>query len=293
MENTNEQNVSGNNNTASVYSDIWGDEPQAETPETPESDDSEGTGEPLEGAAGIDDAGEPEGGDDAEDGAGASEEWEVDGKTYSNEQIAEMVRNGETYKKFNDSMTPLIDRITEYGESVQRYRAIAVTECEKQVKQITEELKRGDIDSREYRSKREYLDKVQRRIGELNDEAEKEKQQRQAAITEARKTNARKVLAMLTQKGWSRQDVQGVFQGVNGVIAEETLLSAMTPEFMELLRDGLTLRAQQSAAAERVKRDIKKNTIKTPVQRPSGDVRAAKPKPGSEEWIRENIWGGK
>lgn len=271
---------------------LFGLEPEAPAPTGTESEDpgtEAGTGTPPEDAADAGgDTGHEGGGEQAEDGAGGGEVWEIDGTEYTAEQVGQAVKDHDMFRRYNESITPLLENIRGYGEQVQRHQTLALTETEKVIQELQARIGSGKLDAREYQAAHMQLVQAQQRMDLLSNAAEQEKVQREKALGAAREHNVRQVVTSLLSAGWSQQDLTLANQLAKTAFKAEVFVDSINPPLMEILRDAAKYRAAQEDAAAKLARQGKK-AVQVNATKPT-PVKKTTTKVGSDEWISKTLW---
>ena len=160
-------------------------------------------------------------------------------------------------------MAPLADSVNEHGEKFERAMLLASTECDKEIEQLEARLASGKLTSQQYQAAHIQLRDARGRKRELEDIANAEKALRDNAINQTRKHNAKQTVMALTKAGWKREHIIAVDALAKKVMPETAYADAISPAFMEIMRDALIYRAGREEAAKKLQ---KKTTtaLKTP-----------------------------
>lgn len=230
---------------------------------------TEGSGEPqLEGSEDGEQH-EPDDSTTTEGGAGdgetegeevteAPEVWEYDGKEYTVDQVGEAIKDREIFQRFNESITPLVEGVRQYGETAKNLQIAAQTETEKAIKELTTRLNSGKLDSREYQQTHQLLVQAKARMDVLESAVQQEKKQREQTLNAARMQNARQVATNLVRAGWTKEQLVEAEQIARGVFTPELYADAFSSALMELIRDAAAHRKTQSAAEAKLREMGKK-----------------------------------
>lgn len=262
--------------------------------ESPESgngappESGEGTADDLPDVS-TDPAGDSGNGESG--GGEESEVWQFDGAEYTQEQVADALKQRGMYERFNQTITPLIASVQSYEETARRLGVMAQTEAEKEIAELQRELASGKLDSRDYQQAHMQLTRAQQRLDILRTAADQESKQRQQTLNEARTHNARQVGVGLIKSGWTMNqinDVQGLAQEF---MTPDQFADSLSAGLMEVLKDALELRRMKTKAADELRGKAKK-AVKvdsapkaTPTKAPKGSG------VGSSEWIGKHFWG--
>lgn len=263
-----------------------------ETPPVVESDEEGGEPAQPEPEATATDPGETSPGDAGGAGEGESV-YQFDGNEYTAEQVAAALKHQTTNEAFSQSIAPLVDNIKQFSEQAQRFQAMAVTETDRQIDELTRALASGQLNAQDYQLAHQQLTQAQTRKGMLEQAAQQTEQKRQQALANARRQNAANVATQLVKKGWTTQNMQQAQAVVQGVMTMDQFADVVNPAFMEILRDAYTYRAQREQAASKLqsqtKKAVKTGKGATPANPPKVKESA---KAGSAEWM-QSLWGAK
>lgn len=263
------------------------------TPEDHESDKS-GAGaqseESEDAAVDItDDGGEAEG--DNEPGEEV-EVWEFNGAQFTADQVSDALKHRETFERFNQSIAPLVDNIKAFGETAERMKVMAVTECERQIAELKKALGSGQLDSRQYQQAHQQLTAAESRKQVLEQAAEQEANQRKQALINARTHNARQVATNLVKSGWTKEQMNQAQALAQQCMTHDQFADSLSPGFMEILRDAAELRAQKAKVAEALQ-DKARKAVKVGSGAPAATTTKKKvAKAGDPDWMAQNFWKG-
>lgn len=271
-----------------VSAAFFGSKPEIESHESDEISDETPLTEPEIATDAITDDGEQDAGNLEPD-----EVWQIDGAEYTQEQVSEALKHRQTFERFNQSITPLIDNIKAFGEVAQRIKVIGITETENQITELNRALASGRLNAQEYQEAHQMLTKALGRKETLEAAAKQEEARRQEALKQAHTHNARLVATELVKKGWSKENIAQVQQLAQQNMRPEQFQEALSVGFMEILRDAFELRAQKEAAAAKLRGKAQK-VLKVggkPAQ--AAPAKVKKSKAGDSDWIAKNFWGAK
>ncbi|CAI1768673.1 Uncharacterised protein [Serratia quinivorans] len=215
----------------------------------------------------------------------ATDTWEYDGREYTNDQIAEAIKGHETYQRFNESIQPLVEGIRQYSQTAQDLKIAATTECEKAIAELQNKLNSGQLDSREYQATHMQLMQAKDRMRIIDGAVQQEKQQREAALNQARQQKARQVVTNLMSSGWSREEIATADALAQTAFTPETYADALSPELMAVLRDAAKHRQSQKVVEERLRAAGKKAVQVKAAKAPTKVVKAEK------KGLASLIWG--
>lgn len=226
--------------------------------------DGKPSGESEEISIGItDDSTTAPGGTEPGEDDGAVEVYEFSGTKYTPEQIETALRELEINQRYNQSVAPLADSVNEHGEKFERAMLLASTECDKEIEQLETALASGKLTSQQYQAAHMQLRDARGRKRELEAVANEEKNLRDNAINQTRKHNAKQTVAALTKSGWKREHILAVDALAKKVMPASAYADAISPAFMEIMRDALIYRAGREEAAKRLQKKTN-NALKTP-----------------------------
>ncbi|MGK3630379.1 hypothetical protein ACSLOU_00530 [Enterobacter cloacae] len=249
---------------------------------------------PAEPEDAADDSADDGGQDEGNPGEGEGQEvWQLDGQEFTADQVSEALKHRQTFERFNQSITPLIDNIKAFGEVAQRIKVIGITETENQITELNRALASGRLNAQEYQEAHQMLTKALGRKETLEAAAKQEEARRQEALKQAHTHNARLVATELVKKGWSKENISQVQQLAQQNMKPEQFQEALSVGFMEILRDAFELRAQKEAAAAKLRGKAQK-VLKVggkPAQ--AAPAKVKKSKAGDSEWMAKNFWGAK
>ncbi|HGW6103725.1 TPA: hypothetical protein ACNIQM_001853 [Citrobacter werkmanii] len=257
-------------------------------PGIPEGD-GKPSGEPEEIAIGItDDSTTTQGGAEPGEEGDEVEFYEFSGTKYTPEQVETALRELENNQRYNQSVAPLADSVNEHGEKFERAMLLAATECDKEIEQLEARLASGKLTSQQYQAAHMQLRDARGRKRELEAIANEEKTLRDNAINQTRKHNAKQTVMALTKAGWKREHIIAVDALAKKVMPETAYADAISPAFMEIMRDALIYRAGREEAAKKLQ---KKTTtaLKTPRTQP----KAEQPQAKRGLSFGEKVWGDK
>jgi hypothetical protein len=221
------------------------------------------------------------------------DEWEFNGGKFTTDEISEALKQRETFTTFNASITPLVQNIKAFGDHAARFQAMAVTETDKQITELTQALNSGQLNAADYQRHHQALQAAQVRKGTLEEAGRQVDAQRLEALNNARRHNANQTATTLAKAGWTGAQMNAAQGMAKGIMTMEQFADVVSPGFMEILRDAYELRTQKANAAARLKDKVTK-VVKTPQQRQQTPAPAKKGGDmGSSDWMQKNIWGGK
>lgn len=285
---TTTNNAPGNTTGFNVSAAFFGAQPEVESHESDENSDETPPTESEITTDVVTDDGEPDAGNSEQ-----SEVWQIDGAEYTQDQVSEALKHRQTFERFNQSITPLIDNIKAFGEVAERIKVIGITETENQINELNRALASGRLNAQEYQEAHQMLTKALGRKETLEAAAKQEAARRQEALKQAHTHNARLVATELVKKGWSKENIAQVQQLAQQNMRPEQFQEALSVGFMEILRDAFELRAQKEATASKLRGKAQK-VLKVggkPAQ--AAPVKVKKSKAGDSEWMAKNFWGAK
>lgn len=240
-------------------------------------------------------ADEQPGGDPLETGAGEDETetvtvYQFGGTDYTEEQISEALKHSSTYERYNQSVAPVIDSIKQFTNQAAQFQAMAVTETDNQIKELTAALQSGQLNAQDYQLTHQALTNAQSRKVVLQNVADQVEAKRVQALSNARRQNAQQTATALVRMGWNQEQMQ-MAQGVaKGAMTMDQFADVVSPAFMEILRDAAQFRATRDAAAAKLKQQgqkvVKTQRKQTVADAPKG---SNKPKPGDSAWMGK-LW---
>ena len=233
------------------------------------------------------------GGEQNAPGAGEGETvsvFQFGGADYTEEQVNEALQHAQTYARYNQSIAPVVENIKQFTHQAAQFQAMAVTETDNQIKELTAALQSGQLNAQDYQLTHQALQGAQLRKAQLNQAGQVVEQKRQQALLNARRANAQQVATTLARNGWTHEQMTAAQEVAKGVMNMEQFADVVSPAFMELLRDAGAYRAQRAQAAAKIQEQGKKvvKTSKTTTQAAPPKVNGA-PKAGSSEWM-SNLW---
>lgn len=245
----------------------------------------------------ADDAGEHEPGD-GEGASGADEQeqavevWQFNDQDYTADQVSDALKHRETFERFNQSITPLIDNIKAFGQTAERLQIMGVTETEKQIDELKRSLASGRLNSREYQEAHQMLTHAETRKATLEQAANQELQQRQQALQTARTHNAKQVATNLVKSGWTKQQMNQAQSLAQQCMNAEQFADSVSVGLMEILRDAFELRSQKSQAAARLQ-DKARKAVKVGSSTTTATTTKKKTvKAGDPDWMSQHFWKG-
>lgn len=246
-----------------------------------------------ETAIGTDDA---DGGAELQDGAGEGEAvnvWQFGGADYNEEQITAALKHSAQYERFNQSVAPVVENIKQFSTQAAQFQAMAVTETEKQITELTAALQSGQLNAQDYQLAHQALTAAQTRKGLLEQAAQQVEAKRVQALNNARRANAQQVAATLARNGWTHEAMTQAQAIAQGAMTSEQFADVVSPAFMELLRDAAAYRAQRATAAAKLQQQQSKAVRTTrKVSTAAAPKVTTSPAQGSDEWIN-GLWGRK
>lgn len=239
-----------------------------------DDDDADGSGED-EGNAG---GGEGEGDNtDGEGSGGGTVFCTFDGQDYTEEQVTTALKDSDIFRRFGESVKPVIADITSYGQVAESLKVAATTETDKMITELTGLLNSGKLDSQQHQQAYVQLMQAQERKRVLDQAVESEQAQRKQAIQQLRTQNARKVGVDLLRAGWTQAQLGEVEEFSKTVFTAEAFADALSPELMGMLRDAMAFRKSQ-AETEKKLRAMGKKAVKVNNNKPAKPAAAQQEK---------------
>lgn len=214
--------------------------------------------------------------------------YEFSGTKYTPEQVETALRELENNQRYNQSVAPLADSVNEHGEKFERAMLLAATECDKEIDQLETALASGKLSSQQYQAAHMQLRDARGRKRELEAIANEEKTLRDNAINQTRKHNAKQTVAALTKSGWKREHILAVDALAKKVMPAGAYADAISPAFMEIMRDALIYRAGREEAAKKLQKKTN-NALKTPRTQPKAEQQQEK----RSMSFGQKVWGDK
>ncbi|MBV8042372.1 hypothetical protein [Pluralibacter sp.] len=220
--------------------------------------------------------------------------WKLGETEYNEEQVNNALKHADTFERFNQSIAPLVQNIKGFGDQAARFQAMAVTECDNQIKELTTELQSGRLDAQQYQLAHQALTSAELRKASLIAAGNQVAQQRQQALQNTRHHNLSQVATNLARAGWSMDKMKNA-QGlaISAGLSFDSFADVANPALMEIFHDAFEYRAQREAAAQRLKKEGRKvvrthtkTTTAAPETKKKGEM-------GDADWISKNIWGAK
>lgn len=220
--------------------------------------------------------------------------WKLGDVEYSEEQVNNALTHSATFERFNQSIAPLVQNIKGFGDQAARFQAMAVTECDNQIAELTKELQSGRLDAQQYQLAHQALTSAELRKASLIAAGDQVTQQRQQALQNTRRHNLGQVATNLARAGWSldkMKNAQGL--AMSAGMSFDSFADVANPALMEIFHDAYEYRAQREAAAQRLKKEGKK-VVRAHAAAPAAVQPATKKGTmGDSDWMSKNIWGGK
>lgn len=300
MENTNEpqdqnkeKNAVGGNGRSALASAVLratGKQPAEESHAQPEisgepspedaaasllgiSDDSAG----IEGGAGEGESYEP-----------VEDVWQFGGNDYTAVQVEEALNERENYQRFNQSVKPLMETVTNYGNQFEQASLLATTECDNQIAELTKAMNSNQLTPAQYQQAGMQLRDAKARKTLLEQAAKEETQLRASALGKIREHNARQSVTALIRKGWTQEQVMSAAKIAQRVVGEK-FGDIISPDLLQVFRDAAELRGIKDSTAKRL-REKQKTVLKTTKQATTRPAPVNKAQPQS---FGQKVWGDK
>lgn len=291
MSNGIETNVSSNVPAIDFEAMFYGAGKEGATETTANEGDEGGTGAPVSGAETAAELAPDLSGEDA--GNTEPEQWTFNGATYDETQVSDALKHRETYERFNQSITPLIENIKAFGQVAERQQVMAKTETENQITELRQRLQTPGLSAADYQQTHQALQSAEWRMNVLDQAAANETQKRNEALVNARRHNATQVAATLARSGWNGEQMTQAQSILQGVMKPDQFADVVSVGFMEILRDAYAFRAgrEKTAAAlkDKARKAVKVSATNGGTPPPQTKTVAA----GSPEWMNAVVWGKK
>lgn len=226
-------------------------------------------------------------------GEGESDEpledvWQFGGTDYTAVQVEEALQQRETYQRFNQSVQPLMDTVTDYGNRFEQAQILATTECDNQIAELNKALASGQLNSQQYQQAHMQLRDAKARKTLLEKTAQEEAQLRSSAQHKIREHKARQSVTTLVKQGWKQEQIVATARIAQQVVGDK-FGDVISPELLQVFRDAAEMRGIRDQTAKRL-RDKSKTVLKTTKQAPARPAPANKKQPTS---FGQKVWGDK
>ncbi|XUA17748.1 hypothetical protein ACQVA2_13800 [Citrobacter sp. OP27] len=224
-------------------------------------------------------------------GEGESDEpledvWQFGGSDYTAVQVEEALKERETYERYNQSVKPLMETLTDYGNRFEKASLIASTECDNVIAEMNKALASGKLNSQQYQHAHMQLRDAKARKTLLEQAAQEETALRASALKKVREQNARQSVTALVRQGWKPEEITAVANNAQQVIGDK-FADILSPDLLQVFRDAAELRNIKEQTAKRLKTKGG-NVLKTTKQAPQRPQTATKPQ---AQTFGQKVWG--
>lgn len=210
--------------------------------------------------------------------------WQFGDQEYTAEQVTEIIQERETYQRYNQSVKPLIEAIQQAETTNARFKEMALTETELEMRELVDNLSAGRYDQRQELAARKRIDQLKKRQETLSEAADRAAKEQAETLNQVRVQNARQTVAKLVKSGWTNEQVQAVGAAAGNVLGAK-LSDVISPELLQVFQDAIKYRTAQDNAYRTLKKKAA-DPLKTQRQSTTQPTQARKP-----ATFGQKVWG--